>query len=106
LNTVLAAGGIAIVLLAVRMLGKVVAVGLLAHPSGLSWRQAGSVALGLLPLSATAWLMGLEFDAAHPGPGTEMMPLLLASIALLELVAPLALLYGLRWTGEVDAAHE
>jgi NhaP-type Na+/H+ or K+/H+ antiporter len=103
LTMVMEAGGIAAALLAARLLAKGVAVASLAKPSGLSWRQAGCLVLGTLPLSATGWLIGLDFAAVHVEPGAVMMPLLLAAIALVELVGPLVLLYGLRWAGEAES---
>jgi len=103
LNMVLMAGGVAAALLGVRLVAKGVAVAALARPSGLSWRQAGCLVLGTLPLSATGWLIGLDFAKAHPEPGAVLMPLLLAAIALVELIGPLVLLYGLRWAGEADS---
>lgn len=102
LNHVLAAGGIAAVLLLARLAAKGAAVAVLARPSGLSWRQAGCLVAGTLPMSATAWLIGLDFAAVHPGPGALLMPVLLAAIALVELLGPLALLYALRLANETE----
>jgi Kef-type K+ transport system membrane component KefB len=99
-----AAGGVALAVLVVRFLAKGVAVFAFARPSGLAWRQAGCMVFALLPLSATAWVLALEFNQIHPGPGAEMVPLVLAAIGLTELLGPLAVLYALRWAREVD--HE
>jgi NhaP-type Na+/H+ or K+/H+ antiporter len=106
LNMVLLAGSIAAVLLGVRLVAKGVAIAALAPASGLSWRQALCLAAGTLPLSASAWLIGLDFAAAHPEPGAVLMPVLLAAIALVELIGPIVMLYGLRWAGEADAHIE
>jgi Kef-type K+ transport system membrane component KefB len=103
LNMVLMAGGIAAALLGARLLAKGAAVALLARPSGLSWKQAVCLVLGTLPLSATGWLIGLDFATIHAEPGAVLMPLLLAAIALVELIGPRVLLYGLRWAGEADS---
>jgi len=103
LNMLLMAGGMAGALLGVRLVVKGLAIVALAHPSGLSWRQAACMAAGTLPLSATAWLIGLDFTAQHPEPGAVLMPILLAAMAILELPGPLVLLYGLRFAGEADA---
>ena len=102
LDTVLMAGGAALALLAVRQLAKSAAVLALARPSGLSWRQAACLSAGLLPLSATAWLIGLDFGLLHPSTGRPLMPLLLASIALTELPGALVLMASLRWAREDD----
>ncbi|MEW6703225.1 MAG: cation:proton antiporter [Pseudomonadota bacterium] len=106
LNMLLAAGGIAAALLLARLLAKGVAVAALAKPSGLSWRQAGCLVMGTLPVSATGWLIGLDFASAHPEPGAALMPVLLAAIALVELIGPLVMLYGLRWAHEADSQGE
>ncbi len=102
LEMVMLAGGVAGALLLARLLAKVVAVAVLARPSGLSWRQAACFSAGTLPLSATGWILGLDFQATHPEPGAVLLPILLAAIALVELLGPLAMLYGLRLAGEVD----
>jgi hypothetical protein len=96
---------VAAALLAVRALAKASAVALLAPASGLSWRQAACLGAALLPMSATAWLLALDFAALHPGIAPQLMPPLLSMLALLELPAPLVLLYGLRFANEAEA-HE
>lgn len=99
-----AAGGVALAVLAARFVAKGVAVFAFARPSGLAWRQAACMAVALLPLSSTAWVLALDFRQLHPGPGGEMVPLVLAAIGFTELLGPLAVLYALRWAREVD--HE
>jgi NhaP-type Na+/H+ or K+/H+ antiporter len=95
--------GIAAALLAARWAAKAVAVFALARPSGLAWKQAASLTVCLLPMSATAWVLALEFTTAHPDVVPTLMPVLLTSIALVELAGPLVLLYGLRYARELDA---
>jgi Kef-type K+ transport system membrane component KefB len=101
-SALMAAGGTAAVLLAVRLLAKGAAVAAFARPSGLSWRQAACLTAGTLPLSASAWLVGLDLAHSLPQLGAGLMPLVLASLALLELAAPLVLLYALRLAHETD----
>jgi NhaP-type Na+/H+ or K+/H+ antiporter len=98
-----AAAGVAAALVVARALAKGVAVVALARPSGLSLNQAVWLSTGLTPMSATAWVLTLDFAARHPALGTQLMPVLLASLALLELAAPLAVMGALRAAGEVDA---
>ncbi len=74
----------------------------LAKPSGLAWGQAASLSVCLLPMSATAWVLALDFTAAHPEALPAVMPVLLTAIALVELAGPLAVLYALRHAKEVD----
>ena len=95
--------GIAAALVAVRWAAKGAAVFALARPSGLAWRQAASLAACLLPMSATAWVLGLEFVTTHPDAAAPLMPVLLTALALAELAGPLVLLYALRFAGELDA---
>lgn len=102
LDALAQAGGVAAVLVAVRWLAKGGAVMALAKPSGLAWRQAASLGVALLPLSATAWILAIDFATAHPGRATQMMPVLLAMLAFIELPSPLVVLYSLRAAGEVD----
>jgi hypothetical protein len=98
-----AAAGVASALVLARALAKGLVVLALAKPSGLGMGQAACLAIGLTPMSATAWVLSLDFVARHPTVGAQMMPVLLASLAMLELAAPLAVMAGLRAAGEVDA---
>ena len=97
------AAGVALALVAARLLAKGLAVLALAKPSGLGVGQAACLAIGLTPMSATAWVLTMDFVARHPNVAAQMMPVMLASLALLELAAPLAVMAGLRAAGEVDA---
>jgi Kef-type K+ transport system membrane component KefB len=102
-EVLLAAAGMAVALVVARALAKGVAVLALARPSGLSLGQAVWLAVGLTPMSAPAWVMMLDFVSRHPTVGAQLMPVMLASLALLELAAPLAVMGALRGAGEVDA---
>jgi Kef-type K+ transport system membrane component KefB len=95
--------GIAAAVVGARWLAKGAAVVALARPSGLAVRQAAALGVGMLPMSATAWVLALEFGSAHPGTIGALMPVLLTSLALVELAGPLLLLFGLRLAGELDA---
>lgn len=102
-EVLLAAAGMAVALVVARALAKGVAVLALARPSGLGLGQAVWLAVGLTPMSAPAWVMMLDFVSRHPTVGAQLMPVMLASLALLELAAPLAVMGALRGAGEVDA---
>ncbi len=93
---------IAAIVLAVRWLAKTLGVALLAKPSGLSAGQALWLGGALMPVSASAWVLGLDFSVRHSGQGQLLMALLLACIALLELVSPWIVMACLRGAGEVD----
>jgi Kef-type K+ transport system membrane component KefB len=103
LEALSAAAGVAVALVIARALSKAAAVMAMARPSGLGVRQATCLAIALTPMSATAWVLAVDFAARHPQVGPQMMPVVLASLALLELAAPLALMGALRAAGEVDA---
>jgi len=98
-----AAAGVALALVTVRALAKSLVVVALARPSGLGLGQAACLSIGLTPMSATAWVLALDFVARHADVGAQMMPVLLSTLAWLELAAPLAVMAGLRAAGEVDA---
>jgi Sodium/hydrogen exchanger family len=102
LDALAAAAGVATALVFARALAKTSAVVLLAKPSGLGIGQAACLSIALTPMSATAWVLALDFAARHPAAGAQMMPVLLASLALLELASPLAVMVALRAAGEVD----
>lgn len=98
----MSAGGVAAVLVGVRWAAKAAAVMLLARPSGLAFKQAGALGASLLPMSATAWVLTMEFATAHPLVGTALLPLVLAMLAFIELPSPLVVMYSLRAAGEID----
>jgi Sodium/hydrogen exchanger family len=103
IDALVASAGVALALVLARAMAKGLAVLALARPSGLGIGQAACLAIGLTPMSATAWVLTLDFVARHPNVGAQVMPVLLASLAMLELAAPLAVMAGLRAAGEVDA---
>ena len=103
IDALVAAAGIAAALIVTRALAKGLAVLALAKPSGLGLGQAACLAVSLTPMSATAWVLSLDFAARHPAVGAQMMPVLLATLAMLELAAPLIVMAGLRAAGEIDA---
>ena len=102
LESLLPAAGIAAALVLTRAAAKSLAVLALARPSGLGIAQAMCLGVALLPMSGTAWVLGLDFAARHAAAGAQLMPLLLAMLALLEIAAPLIVMASLRVAGEVD----
>jgi NhaP-type Na+/H+ or K+/H+ antiporter len=94
--------GIAAALVLARTVAKAIAVIALARPSGLGMSQAVCLSAALLPMSGAVWVLGLDFAARHPGAGGQLMPILLAMLALLELAAPLVVMLCLRLAGEID----
>lgn len=106
LDTVGASIGIAAALVLARAVAKALAVLVLARPSGLGLGQALCLGTALLPMSATAWVLALDFSARHPTAGAHLMPVLLSCLALLELAAPLVVMASLRAAGEIDVQRK
>ncbi len=94
--------GIAAALVFTRAAAKSLAVLTLARPSGLGIGQAMCLGVALLPMSGTAWVLGLDYAARHAAAGAQLMPVLLAMLALLEVAAPLVVMGCLRVAGEID----
>jgi hypothetical protein len=106
LDTIGASIGIAAALVLARVGAKALAVLVLARPSGLGLGQALCLGTALLPMSATAWVLALDFSARHPTAGAHLMPVLLSCLALLELAAPLVVMASLRAAGEIDVQRK
>ena len=102
LDSLVASIGIAAALVLARAVAKSLAVLALARPSGLGIGQSLCLGAALLPMSGTAWVLGLDYAARHPAAGAQLMPVLLAALALLELAAPLVVMASLRAAGEID----
>ena len=100
-----AALGLAAAMLAIRALTKSAAILALAGPSGLAVRQAVALGGTMLPLSATAWVLALDFAATHPTAGAALLPAVLAAIALIDVIAPVVMFNVLRHMGELDGAR-
>ncbi len=102
-----AAGGIGIALavVAVRLLVKTLATTLFAHPSGVTWRKGALTGLALTPLSAFAVLMleqsrYLKLDLLDEVAGV------VAVVLLLEILGPLMTRWALVWAGEAQRREE
>jgi Kef-type K+ transport system membrane component KefB len=102
---ILVAGGFAaLALMAARFLAKAVAIVALAPAAKASWRQGLSLAITMTPLSATALVMLSELMRAEPELAAGAVPIILASIAVLELIGPIAVQFALRLAGELHPA--
>ena len=87
-------------LIAIRVLGKAMAVFALAKPSGLSIRKASLLSIGLVPMSGTALVLMQDFYVLYPGFGPELNAVLVSSVAILELLGPLAVHFAIKRAGE------
>lgn len=99
----LAAGAAAaIALLLARFAGKGLAVVALARWSGLELRQGMALALTLTPVSGTALVLLADVVAAHPAFAARIAPVALSAIAIMAVLGPLAVQWGLRLAGEAQ----
>jgi Kef-type K+ transport system membrane component KefB len=85
---------------AVRFLGKALAILVFSRLSGLRAGGAGLTAVALLPMSGVAVVMVHDTEALFPAFGAELAAVVLSAVALLELVGPLATQLALRRAGE------
>jgi Kef-type K+ transport system membrane component KefB len=85
---------------AVRFLGKAVAILALGRLSGLRAGGAGLLSVALVPMSGVAVIMVHDTEALFPGFGAELAAVVLSAAALLELIGPLATQLALRHAGE------
>ncbi len=99
---ILVAGGFAaLALLTTRFIAKAVAIIALSPWAHASWRQGLALSITMTPLSATALVMLSELMRAEPELAAGAAPIILASIAVLELVGPIAVQFALRLAGEL-----
>ncbi|MCP5928138.1 hypothetical protein NL327_30200, partial [Klebsiella pneumoniae] len=87
-------------LMAARFVAKTVAIVALASWAKASWRQGLALSITMTPLSATALVMLSELLRAEPSLAAGVVPIILTSIAVLELAGPIAVQLALRLAGE------
>ncbi|MFG6457633.1 cation:proton antiporter [Roseateles sp. BYS96W] len=101
----LVAGGFAaLALLVTRFLAKAAAIVALSRWSGTSLRQGLALSIMMTPLSATALVMLNELMRAEPELAKGAAPIILAGIAVLELIGPIAVQFALRLAGDLPPA--
>jgi Kef-type K+ transport system membrane component KefB len=105
-QTLLAGGFAALALLAARFAAKTLAIVALAPAAKASWRQGLALSITMMPLSATALVMLSELSRAEPSLAAGVVPIILTSIAVLELAGPVAVQLALRLAGELPPAAQ
>lgn len=88
------------VFVVVRFAGKAAAIYVFSRATGLRRSGAGLLSIALLPMSGLAVVMLHDAQSLVPGLGEELVTVVLASIAVLELVGPVATQFALRRAGE------
>jgi len=97
----LATAGIAVAgFIVARFLGKAAAIYAFSRATGLRRRGAGLLSVALLPMSGLAVVMLHDAQTLVPGLRQELAAVVLAAIAILELVGPVATQFALRRAGE------
>jgi Kef-type K+ transport system membrane component KefB len=91
---------LAIVVVAARAAGKVVAVLAIAPLGGLRMQQAIGLGLALLPMSSLPLLMLHDILRVSPLFEPEITAAVLSAITIMEIVGPFAVQYGLHLAGE------
>ena len=92
----------ALAFIAARFAGKAVAVFALATPSALDLRKASLLSIGLLPMAGLAVVMVQDTSVVYPEFGAKLGSVVLAAVAFLELLGPLAAHFALRRAGEAQ----
>jgi Kef-type K+ transport system membrane component KefB len=92
--------GLAAAFLFARFAGKSLVVLLLSRISGLKTKQAGLLCISLLPMSGVAVVMVQSAISLYPEFGTSLSAVILAAVAILDLVGPLAAQFAFRAAGE------
>jgi Kef-type K+ transport system membrane component KefB len=95
-----AAAMVVAAVIAVRFLGKALALLAFGPLSGLRPGGAGLLAVALLPLSGSAVVMVRDTTSLYPAFGQELAAVVLSSVVILELIGPLATQFALRRAGE------
>ncbi len=91
------AGGI---LVAARLAGKALGVFALAPASGLPLRKASLLSLALTPMSGVAVVLVQQVTTYYPQFGPSLATVVVAAIAMLELLGPLLMHFALVRAGE------
>ena len=100
-SSVLGGGVVALAIVAVRSLAKISVLALLGRPSGLSMRQSFALGVALCPMSGVAFALTAEIAARYPEFGATLAAMVFSTIAILELLGPLAVKWSLRRSGEI-----
>jgi Kef-type K+ transport system membrane component KefB len=100
IQTFVAGALAALGLLAARALAKGVVLVAMARPGGIELRQGLALALTLMPVSATTLVLLADLRATHPAFADRLAPVMLSAIAVMALVGPIVVEWGLRLAGE------
>lgn len=95
-------GGIALVYVLARFVGKAAGVLSLAHLSGIRPGSGGLLCMALTPMSAMAIEMMRSTTSLYPEFGVTLGPIVLSAVLVLELIGPVAVQFALKAAGEAQ----
>ena len=96
-------GGLAgLALAGARAVGKASGVLIFSTLGGLRPRQAGGLALTLMPMSTLALMLDYDVSRAYPAFADAIGGTFLAMIMWMEILGPLAVQWGVRMAGETE----
>jgi Kef-type K+ transport system membrane component KefB len=101
-----AAGGAALAFVGARQAGKWLGVMLLARSSGLTLGQGNLLSLTLAPMAGMAIGLAQSASNMYPEFASTLSAIVLASVAILETVGPIATEFALKKAGEVDGNRQ
>lgn len=99
-NYVALGGFAALVMIAARMLAKLIGVLTFAKPSGINVKQGVALGLGLAPMSAFAYLLVENTYNLYPDFDPQLRAIMLCAIVILQLFTPLLVYSSLSSIGE------
>ena len=94
-------GSIALAIVLVRSMAKIGVLVVLGKPSGLSLRQSVALGIALCPMSGVALVLTAEIVARYPDFGATLGAIMFSTIAILEILGPLAVKWYLNRSGEI-----
>jgi Kef-type K+ transport system membrane component KefB len=101
-NDLVTGGGMALVYILARFIGKAIGVLSLTHFSGIRPGSGGLLCLALTPMSGLAIEMMHGTTSLYPEFGAALSPIILSAVLVLELIGPAAVQFAFRRAGETQ----
>jgi len=98
-------GAAAVVLVVLRHAAKLAGVVSLGSFSGLSLKQCLALGLALAPMSGLAYLLMSDVGRLYPTTGEPLASIILCTLAIEQLLAPVLAAWGLRFAGELRGGN-
>lgn len=105
-NDLITGGGMALVYILARFIGKAIGVLSLTHFSGIRPGSGGLLCLALTPMSGLAIEMMHGTTSLYPEFGAALAPIILSAVLVLELIGPAAVQFAFRRAGETQESSK